>query len=277
MKGKSVTDLFSLENRVAIITGGGGMLGYQHAAAIAGLGGIPVLLDISRAGLDKNKALLQRDFGIDALVIETDITSLEAIVEAKRLVLDKHNRIDILINNAANNPKVEAGGVNFASREFSARAMAAGYRRRARRCVQLREGVRRPHGRHRPGRRHPQHRVRPERHRAGSTPLPGRRPRARAAAGEAGHVLGRQARPGRADQVPRDVLVRPGRALQRAVPGGIYAGQNDVFVSQLVKLIPMGRMANNDEYCGAVAFLCSDASAYMNGVNLVVDGGRSVW
>jgi NAD(P)-dependent dehydrogenase (short-subunit alcohol dehydrogenase family) len=60
-------------------------------------------------------------------------------------------------------------------------------------------------------------------------------------------------------------------------PGGVYAGQNDVFVSQLVKLIPMGRMANNDEYRGAVAFLCSDASAYMNGVNLVVDGGRSVW
>jgi NAD(P)-dependent dehydrogenase (short-subunit alcohol dehydrogenase family) len=60
-------------------------------------------------------------------------------------------------------------------------------------------------------------------------------------------------------------------------PGGVYADQNDVFVSKLTQLIPMGRMAHADEYRGAVVFLCSDASGYMNGANLVMDGGRSVW
>ena len=59
-------------------------------------------------------------------------------------------------------------------------------------------------------------------------------------------------------------------------PGGVYTGQDQEFVTRLEHLIPMGRMANIDEYQGAVQFLCSDASAYMNGQNIVMDGGRSV-
>ena len=59
-------------------------------------------------------------------------------------------------------------------------------------------------------------------------------------------------------------------------PGGVYNNQPEDFVERLNDRIPIGRMANVDEYIGAVQFLCSEASSYMTGQNLIIDGGRSV-
>jgi NAD(P)-dependent dehydrogenase (short-subunit alcohol dehydrogenase family) len=60
-------------------------------------------------------------------------------------------------------------------------------------------------------------------------------------------------------------------------PGGIYTNQPEAFVKKLTRLIPLGRMASSDEYRAAVLFLVSDASSYMTGANLSVDGGRTCW
>jgi NAD(P)-dependent dehydrogenase (short-subunit alcohol dehydrogenase family) len=59
--------------------------------------------------------------------------------------------------------------------------------------------------------------------------------------------------------------------------GGVYNDQPDEFVQKLTELVPLRRMAGVDEYQGAIVFLCSDASSYMTGSNLVIDGGRTIW
>jgi len=61
------------------------------------------------------------------------------------------------------------------------------------------------------------------------------------------------------------------------LPGGIEDNQNQDFIEKISKLIPLGRMANKDEYQGAIVFLLSDASSYMTGSSLVIDGGRTSW
>ena len=60
-------------------------------------------------------------------------------------------------------------------------------------------------------------------------------------------------------------------------PGGVYVNQPQEFVDRLTNLIPMGRMADKNDYKGSIVFLCSDASSYMTGHNLIIDGGRTVW
>ncbi|MEI7994842.1 MAG: SDR family oxidoreductase [Methylococcaceae bacterium] len=279
MNATHCTDLFSLKGKIAIITGGGGMLGYQHAAAIASFGGIPVLLDINPIGLQKNQSLIEAEFGMKILALEVDITDLQSVKASMNTVIEDHQKIDILINNAARNPKVEDGsGINFSRLEnfpteqwqldldvglggaFNCAKVYGSYMAEAGNGgviinISSDLGVIAPDQRlykidgcedhHQP--------VKPVTYSVVKHGLIG------------------------LTKYLATYWCDRGIRCNALSPGGVYSGQNEIFVSNLVKLIPMGRMAKPDEYRGAIVFLCSDASSYLNGFNLVIDGGRSAW
>lgn len=274
----TLAKMFDLRSRVAIITGGGGLLGYQHATVIAELGGVPILLDINAQGLADNAAKLVEETGCDAFTLQVDITELNALVAAAEQIMARYARVDILINNAARNPKVERAGdrdfsrlENFPWEQWQldlnvglggafncAKVFGTQMARQGRGVIvniASDLGVIAPDQRlyRVDGREAEQQPVKPVTYSVVKHGLIG------------------------LTKYLATYWCEQGVRCNALSPGGIYAGQNDVFVNKLTQLIPLGRMAASDEYRGAVAFLCSDASNYMNGANLVVDGGRSVW
>ncbi len=274
-KRNRVATLFDLRNRVAIITGGAGLLGYHHGAILASAGARVVLLDLPAANPQARASQLEDEYGSETFGLTTDITSEASLEHARAQILGKFGRVDILINNAANNPKVEDGNTTWSRLEnFPLDVWEA----------DIRVGL------------------------TGAF-LCSRLFGAEMAKRKSGVILNVASdlaliapdqRLYRVEGLPDDQqpvkpvtysVVKAGLlGLTRYLatywsssnirvnalsPGGVFNSQSDIFLSRIRHLIPMERMANRDEYQGAVLFLCSDASSYMTGANLVVDGGRS--
>lgn len=270
--------LFDLSGRVAVITGGLGLLGRQHAEAIASAGGIPVLADIRVDGSDSAAFISSGRLGPSACAIGVDITHPESVHALLAEVLERFERVDILINNAANNPTMrpdsKAGtsrfeGFPLAEWDADLRVGLTG----AFLCSQVfgAEMARRRSG--------------VIVNVASDLAIIGPDQRIYRKDGLASNE--QPEKPVTYSVVKTGLLgltrylatywAEAGVRVNAISPGGVYDGQDDALVERLANLIPLGRMANVDEYRGAILFLCSDASSYMTGANLVVDGGRTCW
>jgi NAD(P)-dependent dehydrogenase (short-subunit alcohol dehydrogenase family) len=274
----SALDRFRLDGRVALITGGCGLLGRQHAAAIASAGGIPVLLDIDRADPPTVAKKLSEEFASPVHGFVADITQLDALSALKDQILHGLGRIDILINNAANNPKMEAAdscdfsrveffpmetwdadiavgltGAFLCSRVFGSEMAARGGGVIVNVSSDL--GLISPDQRlySRPGLPAEAQPVKPVTYSVVKTGLIG------------------------LTRYLATYWAQAGVRVNAISPGGVYTNQPEDFVARLSQLIPLGRMAHADEYQAAILFLCSDASSYMTGSNLIIEGGRTAW
>jgi NAD(P)-dependent dehydrogenase (short-subunit alcohol dehydrogenase family) len=269
--------LFDLTGKVAFITGGAGLLGWQHAEVLASAGAAVALVDLPEADPGGKAALLAEQTGARVVGFQGDITRPDDVDRLVRQVTAEVGPIDILINNAANNPKMEAAGTdwtrleNFPLPVWNA-DLAVGITGAFLCCQRIGPGMANRGGGvilnvasdlaviapdqrlyRREGEAEDRQPVKPVTYSVVKTALLG---------------LTRYLATYWATQNVR---------VNAISPGGVFNGQPQGFVDRLRGLIPLGRMARVDEYQGAILFLCSDASSYMTGSNLVVDGGRSCW
>jgi NAD(P)-dependent dehydrogenase (short-subunit alcohol dehydrogenase family) len=276
-----MTDLFDLTGRVAAITGGAGLLGMQHAEVIAAHGGIPVLVDLACA--HEKAADLAKRHNVPALACQCNITQPDSVRELLKEILARFGRLDILINNAANNPKMESSAEvnfsrleNFPIEQWNA-DLAVGLTG-AHLCSQV-LGTYMAQAFHESGRRGVILNV------ASDLAIIGPDQRIYRQPGLPEHL--QPAKPVTYSVVKSGLVgltrylatywAGDGVRVNAVSPGGVYNGQPEAFIQKLTNLIPLGRMARLDEYQGTVIFLVSDASSYMTGHNLVVDGGRTAW
>jgi len=267
---------FDLSGRTALITGAGGLLGPQHAIALAEIGARVLLADIDLEKAETAAAAVRKavpDAKASALLL--DVTRPDAVREAATGL----GQVDILVNNAAIDAKVTAQpgvangsrlegftveqwnaevavgltGAMLMSQVFGARMAAQGGGVILNIASDL--SVIAPDQRlYRLDRDAPEQEqpVKPVTYSAIKHGLLG------------------------LTKYLATYWALSGVRCNALSPGGVYNGQGDAFVTQLTNLIPMGRMAGPEEYRAAVQFLCSDASSYMTGQNIVMDGGRSV-
>ncbi len=276
---RELGNLFSLEGKVIIITGANGLLGKKHAEVIAAYGGNPILLDLSEDAVHHMAKKLNKKYSVKSAGFAVDITNEMQVERNASYLMDQYGKIDGLVNNAANNPKVEASEyknfsrlenfpLNIWSQDIAVGLTGAflcakhyGYQ------ISLNPlggsiinissdlGVIAPDQRlyENKGECSKKQNVKPVTYSVVKTGIIG---------------LTRYLATYWADKNVR---------CNALCPGGVENNQPDEFIQKVISRIPMNRLAKVDEYQGTIVWMLSDAATYLNGAVISVDGGRTIW
>ena len=274
-----IDSIFSLSGKVIVITGAAGFLGEKHADAVAAYGGIPVLLDLSQNAVDILSEKLNNKYKTNAIGFAVDITDETRVKKVSNKVFKRFGKIDGLVNNAANNPKVEVNSEkNFTRLENFplniweqdiAVGLTGSYL-----CTKY-FGFQISQNKH-----------------GGSivnisSDLGIMAPDQRLYAQE-GVIQNLQNVKPVTYSVVKSGLIGLTRYIatywsdknvrcNAMCPGGVENGQPRDFLDKVHTRIPMNRLAKSDEYQGTLLWMLSDASSYLNGAIISVDGGRTAW
>ena len=263
-----------LSERVAVVTGGLGTLGYQHCRALLALGARVIIWDSSLENETKVKTALIQEFPDASLTIEqVDVSNAESVKKAS----EKIEKVHILINNAAINPKypdaslsnsrvenlelddwnlqlsVGLTGAFLCSKHLGSKMAKSGDGIIVNIASDL--SIISPDQRlyKKANNTEENQPVKPITYSVIKTGLIG------------------------LTRYLSTYWAEFGVRVNAISPGGVFENQSNEFQERLTQRIPMGRMASQDEYVGVIQFLCTDMSRYMTGQNIVMDGGRSVW
>lgn len=271
---------FSLNGKVALVTGAAGLLGREHCIALAQAGAQVIVSDINQQTIDQALVELKKQAPNGVFHGQVlDVTKESSIQSCLQWIQEKYSKLDILINNAAIDPKVSKDSnaleksriENFDLDNWN-HQINVGLTGTMLCCKYLGSfmaekgggvilniasdlSVFSPDQRlyRKQGLPEQQQPVKPITYSAIKHGLIG---------------ITKYLSTYWADKNIR---------VNALSPGGVFNGQPKEFVGRLSERIPMGRMAEKNEYHSAVVFLCSEASSYMTGQNIVMDGGRSVW
>jgi len=269
--------LFSLDGSVAVVTGALGLLGRHHCAALAEAGAHIAVADLDGARAAAFAADLEQSLGTRAVGHRVDVTDATSVAALGRFVEDNLGPVDVLVNNAAIDDRFVADPLGDPPGRFEQydlgrwRAMVDANLTGTFLVCQV----------------------------IGSAMARRRRGSIINVASTYGIVApdqslyiqddGTQAFfKGPAYPASKGGVVSFTRFLatywgprgvrvNALLPGGVKNGQDPFFITKYAQRTPLGRMAEPIDYKGALVFLASDASSYMTGANLVVDGGWTAW
>ncbi len=278
---KTIQKLFDLTGKVAVITGGAGFLGVQHARALLEAGSVVNLWDISLDKLNTVKHELEKQFPNKIFTAQVDITNADEIKSEACEIEAQFKRLDILINNAGMTVargqekfkkyfnsfetypielwemalQVNLTGTFLVTQNLSALLKKSGNAS----IINIASDV---------GVISPDHRIYKPNHKNNYEGVSFNSPLSYATSKAALiHMT----------KFWATYWAKEGIRVNAISPAGVENSQDPKFVNELVERIPMGRMAKSHELKGAIVYLASEASSFVTGINLMVDGGRTVW